>query len=150
MLRALINRIPVRIVLIGSAAYPLADLVVERVSSSTDTEAIELAKQDVGIMTIPDLPGTVEMRVQRWIQYMASSHTVLAFPFGGEWRDLRSRRNRVPSCNRCFGPSALFLDTTCQRFIAVLRSVGLEGSCRRKSMSAEDDLPLGRLWPEHV
>jgi glycosyltransferase involved in cell wall biosynthesis len=76
------NRLQFRILLIGAAAGTLADFPVERVTWSAETEAAELARCDVGVMPLPDLPWERGKCGYKLIQYMASSLPVVASPVG--------------------------------------------------------------------
>jgi hypothetical protein len=81
-LRALLDMMPLRIVLIGAASDALAGLPVQRVSWSLDSEAAELARLDLGIMPLPDLPWERGKCGYKLVQYMASSLPVVASPVG--------------------------------------------------------------------
>jgi len=76
------SRLRFRIVLIGAATGALADFPVERVTWSAETEATELARCDVGVMPLPDLPWERGKCGYKLIQYMASSLPVVASPVG--------------------------------------------------------------------
>ena len=82
VLRTLLDNVALRIVLIGAAPDALAGLPVDRVSWSPDSEAAELARCDVGIMPLPDLPWERGKCGYKLIQYMASSLPVVASPVG--------------------------------------------------------------------
>jgi glycosyltransferase involved in cell wall biosynthesis len=76
-----------RIVLVGASPTALAGLPVERVAWSLETEAAQLARFDVGLMPLPDLPWERGKCGYKLIQYMASSLPVVASPVGAN-RDI--------------------------------------------------------------
>jgi glycosyltransferase involved in cell wall biosynthesis len=80
--RELASRIPFRIVLVGASPTALAGLPVEHVAWSVETEATQLARFDVGLMPLPDLPWERGKCGYKLIQYMASSLPVVASPVG--------------------------------------------------------------------
>jgi glycosyltransferase involved in cell wall biosynthesis len=86
-LAALTARIPLRLLLIGAAPTALAGLPVERVAWSQDTEAAEIARCDVGVMPLPDMPWERGKCGYKLIQFMASALPVVASPVGAN-RDI--------------------------------------------------------------
>ncbi|MBO0735215.1 MAG: glycosyltransferase family 4 protein [Alphaproteobacteria bacterium] len=76
------SRLPFRFVLVGAPAGALNGIPVERVAWSAQTEAAELARCDVGVMPLPDLPWERGKCGYKLIQYMASSLPVVASPVG--------------------------------------------------------------------
>lgn len=78
----LASHIPFRIILVGASPTALAGLPVERVAWSPATEAAQLARFDVGLMPLPDLPWERGKCGYKLIQYMASSLPVVASPVG--------------------------------------------------------------------
>jgi glycosyltransferase involved in cell wall biosynthesis len=83
----LASRIPFRIILVGASPTALAGLPVERVAWSPATEAAQLARFDVGLMPLPDLPWERGKCAYKLIQYMASWLPVIASPVGAN-RDI--------------------------------------------------------------
>ena len=83
----LASRIPFRIILVGASPTALAGLPVERAAWSLATEATQLARFDVGLMPLPDLPWERGKCGYKLIQYMASSLPVVASPVGAN-RDI--------------------------------------------------------------
>jgi glycosyltransferase involved in cell wall biosynthesis len=87
VLGELASRIPFRIILVGASPAALAGLPVERVAWSPATEAAHLARFDIGLMPLPDLPWERGKCGYKLIQYMASSLPVVASPVGAN-RDI--------------------------------------------------------------
>ena len=81
-LRELAAQISFRVILIGAAPGSLPGLPVEHVVWSPETEAAELARCDVGLMPLPDLPWERGKCGYKLIQYMASALPVVASPVG--------------------------------------------------------------------
>lgn len=81
-LAALAARIPVRLLLIGAAPTALAGFPVERVAWSEASETAEIARCDVGVMPLPDLPWERGKCGYKLIQFMAASLPVVASPVG--------------------------------------------------------------------
>lgn len=119
VLRALLDQVALRIVLIGAAPDALAGLPVERVAWSSDSEAAELAELDVGIMPLPDLPWERGKCGYKLIQYMASSLPVVASPVGAN-RDIV-----VPG-------ETGFLATTDAEWVSCLSRLALDDELCRK------------------
>jgi hypothetical protein len=82
VLAELANHISFRIILVGASPTALADSPVERVAWSLRSEAAQLARFDVGLMPLPDLPWERGKCGYKLIQYMASSLPVVASPVG--------------------------------------------------------------------
>jgi glycosyltransferase involved in cell wall biosynthesis len=78
----LVERLPLKIVLIGGAPAALARLPVEHRMWSMETEAEEIASLDVGIMPLPDRPWERGKCGYKLVQYMASWLPVVASPVG--------------------------------------------------------------------
>lgn len=145
-LAALTARIPLRLLLIGAAPTALAGLPVERVAWSQDTEAAEIARCDVGVMPLPDLPWERGKCGYKLIQFMASALPVVASPVGAnrdiivpgetgflaargaDWVSLLSRLHHDPQLRRRMGEAGrrraeqlYSLQITAPRLVDLLR-----------------------------
>jgi glycosyltransferase involved in cell wall biosynthesis len=169
MLRAplaeLAGRLSIKIVLIGAAAGALAELPVERVPWSEETEAAELARCDVGLMPLPDLPFERGKCGYKLIQYMASGLPVVASPVGinceivipgetgflaetkADWVSSLIRLARDPELRQRMGIAGrrraeahYSLDATAPKLIGPLRSVGVGNFLPAESMAPSGDV----------
>ncbi len=145
-LAALTARIPLRLLLIGAAPTALAGLPVERVAWSQDTEAAEIARCDVGVMPLPDLPWERGKCGYKLIQFMACALPVVASPVGAnrdiivpgetgflaargaDWVSMLSRLHHDPQLRRRMGEAGrrraeqlYSLQITAPRLVDLLR-----------------------------
>jgi glycosyltransferase involved in cell wall biosynthesis len=154
-------RLSLKIVLIGAAAGALAGLPVERVAWSEDTEAAALARCDVGIMPLPDLPWERGKCGYKLIQYMACALPIVASPVGinrdivthgengflaettSDWVSSLFRLASEPELRRSMGIAGrrraeanYSLDAVAPKLIELLYSVATERPSRRGLQSS--------------
>lgn len=164
-LTALMAQLSLRIILIGGEAGALTGLPVEQVAWSADTEAVELARCDVGIMPLPDLPWERGKCGYKLIQYMASALPVVASPVGvnreivvpgetgflaeteSDWISSLFRLAQAPQLCRKMGIAGrqraethYSLEVTAPKLIELLCSVGAASLRRRRSVATGRDV----------
>lgn len=131
-----------RIILVGATPMALAGFPVERVVWSPETEAAQLARFDVGVMPLPDLPWERGKCGYKLIQYMASSLPIVASPVGAN-RDIV-----VP------GETGFLADTRAD-WVAALTRLAQDGALRQRMgmagrRRAEEHYSLQTRAPEFI
>jgi hypothetical protein len=173
-LTALMAQLSLRIILIGGESGALTGLPVERVAWSADTEAVELARCDAGIMPLPDLPWERGKCGYKLIQYMASALPVVASPVGvnreivvpgetgflaeteSDWISSLFRLAQAPQLRRKMGIAGrqraethYSLEVTAPKLIDLLCNVGAASLRRRRFPATGRDVmrdPATRHW----
>ena len=169
-LAELMARLPFRIILVGAAPTALAGFPVERVAWSPETEAAELARFNVGLMPLPDMPWERGKCGYKLIQYMASSLPVVASPVGAnreivvpgetgflaatdaDWISSLFRLSEDPELRRRMGAAGrrrasehYSSQATASRIIDVFHDLQVPSSRRAKSRVTVPELPVGAV-----
>jgi glycosyltransferase involved in cell wall biosynthesis len=167
-LTELMARISLKVILIGAAPGSLIGLPIEHLAWSADREAAELARCDVGIMPLPDLPWEQGKCGYKLVQYMASGLPVVASPVGinreivihgengflaettADWVSSLFRLACAPELRRRMGiagrqlvETKYSLDTAASKLIELLYNVATGGSSWRGPLAANYEVTSG-------